>query len=81
MIAARLSEVPDRRVLLLEAGPDYPSLEDCPEIYAIPGFHWWRMIGVFPRPLPPGMSFLIRGESHGRLIGGKQRGRDARVAA
>ncbi|MGO9057941.1 MAG: NAD(P)-binding protein [Candidatus Binataceae bacterium] len=30
VIAARLSEVPDRRVLLLEAGPDYPSMEELP---------------------------------------------------
>jgi choline dehydrogenase len=31
VIAARLSEVPDRQVLLLEAGPDYPRIEDLPQ--------------------------------------------------
>ena len=31
VIAARLSETPERQVLLLEAGPDYPSLEETPE--------------------------------------------------
>jgi choline dehydrogenase len=30
VLAARLSEVPDRRVVLLEAGPDYPSRRDLP---------------------------------------------------
>lgn len=30
VIAARLSEQPERRVLLLEAGPDYPTLEELP---------------------------------------------------
>jgi choline dehydrogenase len=31
VLAARLSEDPARRVLLLEAGPDYPALESAPE--------------------------------------------------
>jgi choline dehydrogenase len=30
VIAARLSQTPDRQVLLLEAGPDYPSIEELP---------------------------------------------------
>jgi choline dehydrogenase len=31
VIAARLSQTPERQVLLLEAGPDYPSVEETPE--------------------------------------------------
>jgi choline dehydrogenase len=31
VLAARLSEEPGRRVLLLEAGPDYPTLESTPD--------------------------------------------------
>jgi choline dehydrogenase len=31
VVAARLSEDPDRSVLLLEAGPDYPTVEQLPE--------------------------------------------------
>ena len=30
VLAARLTEDPDRAVLLLEAGPDYPDLERLP---------------------------------------------------
>ena len=30
VLAARLSEEPARRVLLVEAGPDYPTLESTP---------------------------------------------------
>jgi choline dehydrogenase len=30
VLAARLSEEPGRRVLLVEAGPDYPTLESTP---------------------------------------------------
>ena len=39
VLAARLSEEPVRRVLLLEAGPDYPSLESTPDDLR----NGWRM--------------------------------------
>ena len=51
VLAARLSESPDRAVLLLEAGPDYPSLADLPADLAegrdSPGdAHDWGFTGV-----------------------------------
>ena len=39
VLAARLSEEPGRRVLLLEAGPDYPTLESTPDDLQ----NCWRM--------------------------------------
>jgi predicted dehydrogenase (TIGR03970 family) len=54
IIAARLSENPGRRVLLIEAGPDYPSLDSLPDklkrgyITAadiLPSEHDWKFIG------------------------------------
>ena len=35
VLAARLSEDPARRVLLLEAGPDYATLESTPDLSLI----------------------------------------------
>jgi choline dehydrogenase len=54
VIAARLSETASRRVLLVEAGPDYPTLDSLPDklkrgyITAadiLPSDHDWRFIG------------------------------------
>src|SRR5216683_1988895 len=54
VIAARLSEAAGRRILLIEAGPDYPSLATLPDklkrghITAadiLPSDHDWRFIG------------------------------------
>jgi choline dehydrogenase len=54
VIAARLSELATRRVLLLEAGPDYPNFEDLPDKLKrgyltaadmLPSDHDWRFIG------------------------------------
>jgi choline dehydrogenase len=68
VLAARLSEWPDRQVLLLEAGPDYPAVADLPADVA-DGFnvaesHDW---GYASEPDVAGRSLgLLRG----RLVGG-----------
>ena len=69
VLAARLSENPDRSVLLLEAGPDYPNLEqlpdelkygDNPAASAIGATHNWSFVGTAnpqrtePMPIPRG---------------------------
>ena len=42
-IAARLSEEPERSVLLLEAGPDYPDFEHLPEDLKMGNNVWLRL--------------------------------------
>ena len=44
--AARLSEDPHRRVLLLEAGPDFPDEESVPPLFTVSGEHSWRVAGI-----------------------------------
>jgi choline dehydrogenase len=44
--AARLSENPDRRVLLLEAGPDFPNEAAVPPLFTVSGEHSWRVAGI-----------------------------------
>ncbi len=46
VVAARLSENPDRKVLLLEAGPDFPSEEAVPPLFTVSGEHSWRTAGI-----------------------------------
>ena len=73
VIAARLSEAAGRRVLLLDAGPDYPSLESLPDklkhgyITAadiLPSDHDWRFIG---RATPEAEPMLV---PRGKVTGG-----------
>ncbi len=44
--AARLSENPHCRVLLLEAGPDFPDEEAVPPLFTVSGEHSWRVAGI-----------------------------------
>jgi choline dehydrogenase len=44
--ASRLSEQPDRRVLLLEAGPDFPDEAEMVPLFAVSGEHSWLVAGA-----------------------------------
>ena len=46
VVAARLSENADRRVLLLEAGRDFPNEEAVPPLFTVSGEHSWRTAGI-----------------------------------
>lgn len=46
VVAARLSEDAGRRVLLLEAGPDFPNEQAVPPLFTVSGEHSWRTAGV-----------------------------------
>jgi choline dehydrogenase len=69
VLAARLSEDPDRRVLLLEAGPDYPRLDQLPADLAdgsdaVGDSHDWGFLGE-PRPGAEPIRLL-----RGKVMGG-----------
>jgi len=73
VIAARLSEAAGRRILLIEAGPDYPSLSSLPDklkrghITAadiLPSDHDWKFIG---RATPEAEPMLV---PRGKVTGG-----------
>lgn len=71
VLAARLSEDPARRVLLLEAGPDHPRLQDIPaplrdaRCAVFSGFHWPLQAQLRPSDPDPGWPYGL-----GRVVGG-----------
>jgi choline dehydrogenase len=77
VVAARLSENFSRRVLLLEAGPDFPREETVPPLFTVSGEHSWRTAGIpeFDWDLVnTDGAGTLRGRSlrlpRGRLVGG-----------
>ena len=77
VVAARLAEHPDRRVLLLEAGRDFPNEEAVPPLFTVSGEHSWRVAGIpeFDWDLANSdEAGALRGRSirlpRGRLVGG-----------
>ncbi|MFF1831091.1 GMC family oxidoreductase [Paenarthrobacter sp. NPDC058040] len=69
VVAARLSELPDAKVLLLEAGPDFERRADMPEhitngyrLHTMPDYDWCMTAEMVPgRSLP---------YSRGKVVGG-----------
>ena len=79
VVAARLSENPDRRVLLLEAGRDYRSA-DTPwhvrspnpsEIISDPGYHWPRLEARRTSVQEPSLYWRGRGVGGSSAINGQ----------
>ncbi len=46
VVAARLSEDANRRVMLIDAGPDFADEADVPPLFTISGEHSWRVSGL-----------------------------------
>ena len=46
VVAARLTENPDCKVLLLEAGPDFPDEESRPPLFTVSGEHSWKTAAI-----------------------------------
>ena len=81
VLAARLSEDPQRSVLLLEAGPDYRTIDETPHnllrtTTALADHNWGWVAQATPQreiPFPPG-------QGDGRLFSYQLFGRDPRGA-
>ncbi len=67
VIAARLSEHPNRRVLLIEAGPDYRSIEAMPRDLLKPWVSWRDHDWGFQAEARPGREIRLH---RGKVMGG-----------
>ena len=67
VIAARLSEDPNRQVLLLEAGPDYTRVEDMPRDLLKPWVSWRDHDWGFKANARHGREFPLH---RGKVMGG-----------
>ncbi len=74
VLASRLTEDPERAVLLLEAGPDFPQEAEIPPLFTVSGEHSWAPAGIpeldwdlYDAPLPSGRRVRL---PRGRLVGG-----------
>jgi choline dehydrogenase len=65
VIAARLTEDPDCRVLLLEAGPDFPNEEAVPPLFTVSGEHSWKTAAI------PEFDWDLLNTDHAGTLGGR----------
>ncbi len=67
VLAARLSEDPDHTVLLLEAGPDYATIEEMPDDLLKPWVSWADHDWGFEAEAAPGRTIKLH---RGKVVGG-----------
>lgn len=77
IVSARLSEQPQRKILLIEAGKDYPpgseprSVADAyPRSYGDPSFFWPDLVAEVRRESAPGGQIVERRFEQARIMGG-----------